>query len=59
MVRLAGGDPLMYRSIARENRGPLLEAIDHFTETLQRYRQRIAADDDVADLFRAAKHVAV
>jgi prephenate dehydrogenase len=59
MVRLAGGDPLMYRSIARENRGPLLEAIDHFAETLQSYRERIAADGDVAELFRAAKHVAV
>ncbi len=51
MTRLAGGDPRLYGDIVAANQGPLLQAIDRFAETLARYRQRIAAQDQLADLF--------
>lgn len=51
MTRLAGGDPRMYGDIASANQGPLLEAIDAFSETLAQYRQRIARQDRLSELF--------
>ncbi|MEO6797394.1 MAG: prephenate dehydrogenase [Candidatus Dormibacter sp.] len=54
MTRLAAGDPRLYGDIVAANQGPLLQAIDRFTETLARYRQRIAAQDQLADLFAEA-----
>jgi prephenate dehydrogenase len=59
MVRLAGGDPAMYESIARENRQPLTEAIDRFTQILADYRERIDHGDQVRELFMAGQHVGV
>lgn len=59
MVRLAGGDPAMYESIARENRQPLGDAIDRFAQILAGYRDRIDRGDRVRELFEAGQHVAV
>ena len=56
MVRLAGGDPGMYASIARENREPLIEAIDRFSATLQEFRDRIQQQAHVRELFEAGIH---
>ena len=56
MVRLAGGDPGMYEAIARENRDPLIDAIDRFDAVLHRYRQRIASGSKVKELFDGAVH---
>ena len=58
MVRLAGGDPGMYEAIARENRDPLVDAIDRFDAVLHRYRQRIASGAKVKELFEGALHAA-
>ena len=52
----AGGDPRLYADIATANRGQLLDAIDAFTETLERYRREIASGDHLADLFSEAEH---
>jgi len=59
MSRLAGGDPSMYESIARENREPMLEAIDQFAATLQSLRDRIDRRDHVSELFEAGRQLAV
>jgi len=56
MVRLAGGDPAMYEAIARENRDPLVDAIDRFDAVLHGYRQRIAGGTRVKELFGGAVH---
>lgn len=58
MVRLAAGDPWMYESISRENRQPLVEAIDRFAAILDRYRDRIEKGDRVRELFETGRHVA-
>ena len=54
MTRLAAGDSRMYGDIASANQGPVLEAIDAFTETLAEYRRRIAAQDRLSELFMEA-----
>jgi prephenate dehydrogenase len=59
MTRLSEGDARMYESIARENREPLIAAIDAFSQTLQRFRDRIDRQEDVAELFEAGAHAAV
>ena len=59
MARLAGGDARMYESISRENREPLLEAIDHFSSVLQEFRDQIERQQHVLELFQAGRHVAV
>jgi prephenate dehydrogenase len=58
MVRLAGGDPAMYASIARENHDALVDAIDRFDAVIQQYRQRIVAGTRVNELFGGAVHAA-
>lgn len=57
MVRLVGGDPVMYEAIARENRDALVDAIDRFDAVLHPYRQRIAGGIRVKELFGGAVHV--
>ena len=52
MARLAGGDASMYESISRENRGPLIEAIDHFSAILHEFRDHIERQEDVLELFQ-------
>ena len=59
MARLAVGDPSMYESIARENREPMLEAIDQFAATLRSIRERLDRGDHVTELFAAGRHLAV
>jgi prephenate dehydrogenase len=59
MVRLAAGDPSMYEDIARENREPLVDAMDTFTRVFDRYRERIEKGVRVHELFSAGQHVAV
>lgn len=59
MIRLAGGNAAMYESIARENREPLVDAIDRFSATLQQFRDRIQRQDHVRELFEAGAHAAV
>ncbi|TMF45333.1 MAG: prephenate dehydrogenase, partial [Chloroflexi bacterium] len=56
MVRLAEGDASLYEDIAATNRGPLVEAIDSFTDVLRDYRERIDRGDRVGDLFRRGVH---
>jgi len=56
MTRLASGDPAMYGEIAAANQAPLLAAIDAFSESLARYRGRIASSDRLAELFSEASH---
>lgn len=58
MVRLAGGDPSMYASILRENGDATLQAIDAFSATIARLRERIAAGQSVDELLEES-HVAV
>jgi prephenate dehydrogenase len=58
MVRLAEGDARLYEDITETNRGPLVEAIDRFTEVLRGYRDRIDSADRVGELFRQGVHVA-
>lgn len=59
MTRLAGADPTMYESITRENREPLIEAIDRFRSVLDGYRDRIEKGERLRELFEAGRHVAV
>jgi prephenate dehydrogenase len=59
MTRLSEGDAQMYESIARENREPLIAAIDAFSQILQRFRDRIDRQEAVRDLFQAGSHAAV
>ena len=60
MTRLAGGDPAMYESISRENREPLIEAIDRFRSVLDEYRDRVEKGDRLHELFSLRRgHVAV
>ena len=59
MVRLARGDASMYESILAQNRRPLVEALDVFAQTLHDFRERIAREQSVRDLFKAGTHVAV
>jgi prephenate dehydrogenase len=56
MVRLAEGDPTLYADIVTTNRGPLLEAIDHFSDVLRDYRERIERGERVGELFRQGAH---
>jgi prephenate dehydrogenase len=56
MVRLAEGDPALYEDIATTNRGPLVEAIDRFTDVLHDYRERIERGERVGELFRQGVH---
>jgi prephenate dehydrogenase len=56
MVRLAEGDPALYEDIATTNRGPLVEAIDRFTDVLHDYRGRIERGERVGELFRQGVH---
>ena len=58
MVRLAEGDPALYEDIVTTNRAPLVEAIDHFSDVLRDYRERIARGDRVGELFRQGVHAA-
>jgi prephenate dehydrogenase len=58
MVRLAEGDATLYEDIAVANRGPLVEAIDRFTDVLRDYRERIDHAERVAALFREGAHAA-
>jgi prephenate dehydrogenase len=58
MVRLAEGDATLYEDITTTNRGPLVEAIDRFTEVLHDYRERIESGDRVGELFQQGVHVA-
>jgi len=58
MVRLAEGDPALYKDITATNRGPLVEAIDRFAEVLQAYRERIDRGDRVGELFQQGVHAA-
>jgi prephenate dehydrogenase len=58
MVRLAEGDVTLYEDITATNRGPLLEAIDRFTDVLRDYRQRIVRGDRVRELFSGDVHAA-
>lgn len=59
MVRLAHGDSAMYEAIVRENRQPILDAIDQFTSSLRQYRDRIERQEKLRELFEVEKHVAV
>ncbi len=59
LARLAHGDARMYESISRENREPLIEAIDHFSAILREFRDHIERQDHVLALFEAGRHVAV
>lgn len=59
MARLAAGDPSMYESIARENREPLIRAIDRFAASLAQFRDRIERQDAVRELFEVGNHAAV
>jgi prephenate dehydrogenase len=52
MARLADGDARMYESISRENREPLIEAIDRFSATLQEFRDHIERQEQVLELFQ-------
>ena len=56
MVRLAEGDPQLYEDIVTTNRGPLVEAIDHFSDVLRDYRERIEHGDRVGELFGQGAH---
>jgi prephenate dehydrogenase len=58
MVRLAEGDPTLYEDIVIANRGPLVEAIDHFSDVLRDYRERIERGERVGELFRQGVHAA-
>jgi prephenate dehydrogenase len=58
-ARLATGDASMYESIARENREPMVEAIDQFRARLQSIRDRIERGDQVTELFAVGRHLAV
>jgi prephenate dehydrogenase len=60
MVRLASGDPDLYRDIAMTNRGPLLAAIDNFVMVLSSFRRGIdeGDQDQLRELFIRAGHVA-
>jgi prephenate dehydrogenase len=58
MVRLAEGDPTLYADITTSNRGPLVEAIDHFAEVLHDYRERIDRGDRLGELFQQGAHAA-
>jgi len=57
LVRLASGDPDLYRDIAVANRVPLLAAIDSFLGVLSSYRRRIDDGDHLRELFLEAGHV--
>jgi prephenate dehydrogenase len=59
MTRLAVGDAAMYEDILRENRQPVLEALDRFGRTLAEFRDRIERGDHVRELFSARSHAAV
>ena len=52
MVRLAEGDATLYEDITAANRGPLVEAIDRFSDVLRDYRERIERGDRVGELFQ-------
>jgi prephenate dehydrogenase len=56
-TRIASSDPVMWRDIAIANKGPLLAAIDTFSEHLGRLRSAVAADnaDQLFDTFSRAK----
>ena len=56
MVRLSEGDGTLYEDITATNRGPLVEAIDRFSDVLHDYRERIDRGDRVGDLFRRGVH---
>ena len=58
MVRLAEGDPTLYEDIVTTNRGPLVEAIDRFSDVLHDYRERIERGERVGELFRQGAHAA-
>ena len=58
MVRLAEGDATLYEDIITTNRGPLVEAIDRFTDVLRDYRERIDRGDRVGELFSQGVHAA-
>jgi prephenate dehydrogenase len=59
MTRLASGDAAMYDDILRENRQPVLDAIDRFARTVSEFRDRIERGDRVRELFSARSHAAV
>ena len=44
-TRVVRSSPAMWRDICLENREPLLQALDRYTESLQGLRERIAAGD--------------
>jgi prephenate dehydrogenase len=52
MVRLAEGDATLYEDITAANRGPLVEAIDRFSDVLRDFRERIERGDRVGELFQ-------
>jgi prephenate dehydrogenase len=56
-TRIASSDPVMWRDIAIANKGPLLDAIDTFSEHLGRLRSAVAAEeaDQLFDTFSRAK----
>jgi len=56
MVRLAEGDPNLYEDIVTTNRGPLVEAIDRFSDVLRDYRERIERGERMGELFREGVH---
>jgi len=56
MVRLAEGDPTLYEDIVTTNRGPLVQAIDRFSDVLRDYRERIERGERVGELFREGVH---
>lgn len=58
-TRVAAGSPELWRAIFLDNRAPVLEALDHFGETLAQFRAALAAGDAAAltDLLRRGKTV--
>ena len=58
MVRLAEGDATLYEDITAANRGPLVEAIDRFSDVLRSFRERIDRGDRVGELFQQGVHAA-
>jgi prephenate dehydrogenase len=58
MVRLAEGDPALYADITSTNRGPLINAIDRFSDVLRDYRERIERGERIGELFRQGVHAA-
>ena len=56
-TRIASSDPVMWRDIAIANKGPLLDAIDTFSDHLGSLRSAVAAEnaDQLFDTFSRAK----